>query len=248
MKKAPIVFHYGCMASEKSLALIQEYRKSRSVDEVCLCYVFSSSKDGNHIISRFLQGEGKRRNQEIKIPATGVRNSKSIYDHIEKYIRESYRISKSRGLVPSRLRLNALIDEVQLFDEGIKSVVEDLAYNGVRVVCAGLNLDFRGEPFPLVGKNIANETAEERGRYITVPEIMGVASELYIHYARCAHIMDDGAACGANATRTQRFRDVEHKDPSHYEDPTIEVDPKKYIPSCEEHHVVPGKHRGMLFR
>src|SRR6476646_1420156 len=39
------------------------------------------------------------------------------------------------------------IDEVQLFDEGIVRVVQELADKGHRVVCAGLDMDFRGEPF-----------------------------------------------------------------------------------------------------
>ncbi len=39
------------------------------------------------------------------------------------------------------------IDEVQFFDPGILSVVDELANNGKRVICAGLDQDFRGEPF-----------------------------------------------------------------------------------------------------
>lgn len=234
MKKAPIVIHYGCMASEKSLALIQEYRKARSVDEVCLCYIPAESKDNNFISSRFMEGENNGLG-EIKIPAKGVRNSEEMYKDIEAHLKRSYDLSKKNGIVIARHRINLLVDEVQLFDEGIKSAIENIAYNGVRVVGAGLDLDYRGEPFPLKGD-----------RHITLPDIMGIASELHQHFARCAYIMEDGAPCGRNATRSQRFRDTEHKQPSHYDDDTVEVNPRKYIPVCEEHHIVPGKHRTIM--
>ena len=39
------------------------------------------------------------------------------------------------------------IDEAQFFDEGIVEVVNQLANNGIRVVIAGLDMDFLGRPF-----------------------------------------------------------------------------------------------------
>ena len=39
------------------------------------------------------------------------------------------------------------IDEIQFFDKEIVNIVEKLAENGHRVVVAGLDMDFRGEPF-----------------------------------------------------------------------------------------------------
>ncbi len=39
------------------------------------------------------------------------------------------------------------IDEVQFFDAGIVDVCNQLAQRGLRVICAGLDQDFRGEPF-----------------------------------------------------------------------------------------------------
>jgi thymidine kinase len=39
------------------------------------------------------------------------------------------------------------IDEVQFFDAQIISVVEQLANNGIRVIVAGLDMDFEGNPF-----------------------------------------------------------------------------------------------------
>lgn len=39
------------------------------------------------------------------------------------------------------------IDEVQFFDSSILEVVTKLAAKGVRVICAGLDMDYKGKPF-----------------------------------------------------------------------------------------------------
>ncbi|MFL9838099.1 thymidine kinase [Flavobacterium sp. ST-75] len=39
------------------------------------------------------------------------------------------------------------IDEAQFFDDEIVSVCNDLANNGIRVIVAGLDMDFKGNPF-----------------------------------------------------------------------------------------------------
>lgn len=39
------------------------------------------------------------------------------------------------------------IDEAQFFDKGLVSVCNQLANQGVRVIVAGLDMDFKGEPF-----------------------------------------------------------------------------------------------------
>jgi thymidine kinase len=39
------------------------------------------------------------------------------------------------------------IDEAQFFDEDIVSVCEQLALNGIRVIVAGLDMDYTGKPF-----------------------------------------------------------------------------------------------------
>ncbi|RLD26515.1 MAG: thymidine kinase [Bacteroidetes bacterium] len=39
------------------------------------------------------------------------------------------------------------IDEAQFFDDGLVGVCNQLAYSGVRVIVAGLDMDFRGVPF-----------------------------------------------------------------------------------------------------
>jgi len=39
------------------------------------------------------------------------------------------------------------MDEVQFFDKGIVDVCEQLALKGVRVIAAGLDMDYSGKPF-----------------------------------------------------------------------------------------------------
>jgi len=47
------------------------------------------------------------------------------------------------------------IDEAQFFDEGIIQVSRQLANNGIRVIIAGLDMDFRGKPFGPVPQLLA---------------------------------------------------------------------------------------------
>ncbi|MFT4092289.1 MAG: thymidine kinase [Niabella sp.] len=39
------------------------------------------------------------------------------------------------------------IDEAQFFDDGLPDVCDQLAYRGIRVIVAGLDMDFTGKPF-----------------------------------------------------------------------------------------------------
>lgn len=107
------------------------------------------------------------------------------------------------------------IDEVQFFDSEIVEVCEYLADHGVRVIVAGLDRDFRGEPFGVMPMLLA------RSEYVTKLN------------AICQ-------VCGAPATRTQRL--INGK-PAHYDDPIILVGAKEqYEARCRHCHVVDGKH------
>ncbi|MFQ3546337.1 thymidine kinase [Halobacillus rhizosphaerae] len=108
------------------------------------------------------------------------------------------------------------IDEVQFFDENILEVVECLADRGIRVIVAGLDTDFRGEPF---GK---------------VPELMALSEMVTKLNAICP-------VCGSPASRTQRLIDG---NPASYDDPIILVGASEsYEPRCRHHHQVPNKPR-----
>lgn len=103
------------------------------------------------------------------------------------------------------------VDEVQFLDAGLLPLAEGLARQGVRVILAGLDLDFRGEPFGLM------------------PELLARAEFVEKLTAICAQ-------CGAPATRTQRLVDGK---PARYTDPIILVGAKEhYEPRCRACHQV----------
>ncbi|WP_164503768.1 MULTISPECIES: thymidine kinase [Erysipelothrix] len=106
------------------------------------------------------------------------------------------------------------IDEVQFFDEEIVKVCDHLALEGKRVMVAGLDMDFRGEPFGVIPKLMT--TAE------FVTKLTAVCTE-----------------CGAPATRTQRL--VNGK-PASYHDPVVMIGASEaYEARCRHDHIVLDK-------
>ncbi|WP_027408039.1 thymidine kinase [Anoxybacillus tepidamans] len=106
------------------------------------------------------------------------------------------------------------IDEVQFFDEEIVEIVQKLADRGYRVIAAGLDQDFRGEPFG------------------PVPTLMAIAESVTKLQAVCT-------VCGSPASRTQRLINGR---PASYHDPIILVGASEsYEPRCRHHHEVPDK-------
>jgi thymidine kinase len=72
------------------------------------------------------------------------------------------------------------VDEAQFLDAGIVEVATHLAEHGVRVICAGTDTDFRGEPFGMMG------------------HLMAIAEEVTKLQAICV-------VCGDLACRNQRL-------------------------------------------
>ncbi|WP_164667563.1 thymidine kinase [Virgibacillus doumboii] len=106
------------------------------------------------------------------------------------------------------------IDEVQFFDENVVSVADELANKGIRVIIAGLDTDFRGEPFG------------------PMPKLMALAESVTKLNAICP-------VCGSPASRTQRLINDR---PASYDDPIILVGASEsYEPRCRHHHDVPNK-------
>ena len=106
------------------------------------------------------------------------------------------------------------IDEVQFFDEDICLVCECLANKGIRVMVAGLDMSFRGEPFGVMPELLT------RSEFVT--KLTAVCS-----------------VCGAPATRTQRL--VNGK-PANYDDPLVLVGAaESYEARCRHCHQVIGK-------
>ena len=104
------------------------------------------------------------------------------------------------------------IDEAQFFDPQILPLTQDLAKRGIRVIVAGLDTDFRGEPFGCM------------------PNLMAQAERVDKLQAICM-------VCGEPACRTQRLVDGR---PAHYHDPVVIVGASEmYEARCRAHHVVP---------
>lgn len=103
------------------------------------------------------------------------------------------------------------IDEAQFFDAELPAIVDSLASRGIRVILAGLDMDFRGEPFGVM------------------PLLMARAEEVVKLHAICV-------ICGEEASRTQRLVNGQ---PARYDDPVIMVGAAEvYEARCREHHVV----------
>jgi len=104
------------------------------------------------------------------------------------------------------------IDEAQFFDPEVVQVAEELATRGIRVLVAGLDTDFRGEPFG------------------PMPVLMSMAEHVDKLHAICM-------VCGDDASRTQRL--VNGK-PARFDDPVVIVGASEmYEARCREHHEVP---------
>jgi thymidine kinase len=104
------------------------------------------------------------------------------------------------------------IDEAQFLDPGIVPLAGGLAGRGVRVIIAGTDTDFRGEPFG------------------PMPQLMAVADVVDKLHAICV-------VCGGPASRNQRL--IEGK-PARYDSPTIMVGGREsYEARCRHCHEVP---------
>lgn len=104
------------------------------------------------------------------------------------------------------------IDEVQFLDDGIVRLANDLAGRGRRVILAGTDTDFRGEPFG------------------SMPQLMCTAEVVDKLHAICVR-------CGAPATRNQRL--INGK-PAPYDSPVVMVGgAESYEARCRACHKVP---------
>lgn len=104
------------------------------------------------------------------------------------------------------------IDEAQFLDPGVAETAQELADRGIRVLVAGLDMDFRGEPFG------------------PMPLILAKAERVDKLHAICM-------VCGDEASRTQR---LVNGSPAKYDDPVVIVGASEmYEARCRAHHEVP---------
>jgi len=110
------------------------------------------------------------------------------------------------------------IDEVQFFADQIIEICELLAEDGKRVICAGLDMDFRGVPFG------------------PIPALMARAETVSKLHAICVK-------CGEEASRTQRLIDGK---PAAFDDPIVLVGAAEvYEARCRQCHDVLAPRNGV---
>lgn len=179
----------GSMFSGKSEELIRRVRRAT--------YGNLSVRVFKPIIDDRYSDESVVSHNGTSIIARSVKNSDKILEHLQLH------------------HIDVVgIDEVQFFDDNIVSVANELANKGIRVIAAGLDTDFRGEPFG------------------PMPRMMAQSESISKLNAICP-------ICGSPANRTQRLIDGK---PASFNDPVILVGASEsYEPRCRHHHEVPGK-------
>lgn len=138
------------------------------------------------LIRRVKRAQIAKMRVQIFKPAIDVRYDETkVVSHSSQAI-QSEPVEKATDIL---LRLKdttrvVAIDEVQFFDMEIVKVVTKLANRGYRVICAGLDLDYRAIPFG------------------PMPQLLAAADNVQKIQAICT-------VCGAPATRSQRLSDCD---------------------------------------
>ncbi len=125
-------------------------KKSGSI-EVVAGSMFSGKTE--ELIRRLKRAKIARQKVEIYKPLVDVRYSENeVVSHDENSIR-STPVENSANILLLTGDVDVVgIDEAQFFDKGLIDVVVKLANLGVRVIIAGLDMDFKGAPFgPMPG-------------------------------------------------------------------------------------------------
>ncbi len=178
----------GSMFSGKTEELIRRVRRAKIARQKV--QVFKPALDTRYATQKVTSHNG------LDVEAMPVASSQAILNRIE----------------PGTTVV--AIDEVQFFGMDVVQVCQTLAQQGVRVIVAGLDMDFRGQPFG------------------PMPLLMAEAEHVEKLQAICV-------VCGAPASRTQRMIDGR---PASYDDPIILVGgSESYEARCRLHHEVPGR-------
>jgi len=178
----------GSMFSGKTEELIRRLRRARIAKQKV--QVFKPAIDTRYADREVISHDG------LQIEATPVAGTADLRSRI----------------VPETTVV--AIDEAQFFDDDIISLCTELADGGLRVIVAGLDMDFRGEPFG------------------PVPTLMAKAEQVDKLQAICV-------CCGGPASRTQRLINGE---PARYDDPVILVGASEvYEARCRGCHEVRGR-------
>jgi thymidine kinase len=178
----------GSMFSGKSEELIRRVRRAQIARQNVL--VFTNKIDVRYGEAHVASHSG------AKFEALPIKSASEVWEYMDETVNV------------------VAFDEAQFFDWEITEVVAQLAQRGVRVIVAGLDTDFRGEPFG------------------PMPILLAQAEEVTKLNAICM-------VCGGPASRTQR---LVNGAPAAYDDPLVVVGANEmYEARCRHHHQVPRR-------
>lgn len=188
--------------------------RARGRVEVICGSMFSGKSE--ELIRRVRRAQIARQHVQVFKPALDDRYSRQQVASHDGSRLEAIPVARS-GEILVRLEDGVTVvavDEAQFLDDRLPDVAQELAGRGIRVIVAGLDMDFRGEPFG------------------PMPRLLVLAETVDKLQAICM-------VCGEPASRTQRLVNGQ---PAQYTDPVILVGAREvYEARCREHHTVPGK-------
>lgn len=155
-----------------------EMRLKGRIEVVCGS-MFSGKTE--ELIRRLKRAKFAKQRVEIFKPAIDTRYSESnVVSHDNTSI-ISTPVESSSAILLLSSDIDVIgIDEAQFFDPGIVEVCNELANRGVRIICAGLDMDFKGKPFG------------------PMPELMAIADDVTKVHAICVR-------CGSLAYVSHRI-------------------------------------------
>ena len=192
--------------------MLKHQRTTGWIEVVCGCMFSGKSEE---LIRRVRRAEIARQRTQVFKPAIDTRYG---YDTVNSHSGSHVGATAVRVAADIEAQLDpatevVAIDEAQFLDAELVTLCERLANAGKRVILAGLDQDFRGEPFG------------------PMPTLMARAEEVTKLSAICME-------CGAPATRTQRL--INGK-PALASDPIVLVGASEaYQARCRACHIVDG--------
>lgn len=158
------------------------FRGQRSGWIEVICGSMFSGKT-EELIRRLRRAKIAKQSVEIFKPSADTRyDDTNVVSHDENYI-TSIPVKSSLDILALSQGNNVVgIDEAQFFDDNLTEVAEKLAMRGIRVIIAGLDMDYLGKPFG------------------QIPNLLAVAEYITKVHAICPH-------CSSLATHSYRLSD-----------------------------------------
>lgn len=155
-----------------------EMRQAGRIEVICGS-MFSGKTE--ELIRRLRRAEFARQKVAIFKPSLDTRYSQNDVVTHDRHAIPSIPVDKASAILQQSDGMDVIgIDEAQFFDTEIVDVCNRLAFSGKRVICAGLDMDFKGKPFG------------------AMPALMAIADDVTKAHAVCVR-------CGALAYVSHRI-------------------------------------------